>query len=587
MPGCSKQFSIYIHSLLAAIILFLSMSPQLHASEGIEPVRDEYVLLLPRINPGGLSEADMASIIEDMADVISEKTGIRLRVEYEDSSNLFYRLKDYSADFAFINGKDYGFYWKGALPVKPLVTYTIDGKKTHRVCLYVSGASGIDDITGLRGGIIDIPNLISEYVYALRGFMEEGGIEQPAPDFFRDFKTVKNPRSVSLGLLVGDIDGAMLRTDQMKYVLQGDSRFDDIRPIQCTMELPNGLIVYRRGINPEVVTKIGGILLKAHNDPAFNKFRFIFMALGSRLVRAVEEDYEPYYDFYRRGHSVEWSTETWLLRKKEIEIAVDNTNIDLYLDIAAIHLDNGDYGQATLMLNRALRLDPGNRIARSMLEAAENSSSERARLTPEYENSSAACPAGMVQILAGEFTMGNDNGGFDERPERTVSTGSYCIDVYEYPNVMGVPPVGRKEFEEAVSSCESIGKRLCTEAEWEKACRGPGGNVFPYGDEYKAGVCPAGLDRQNTFEVSGKFAECVSGYGVRDMSGGVREWVADEYAPYPGAERVPAMKGTGKVRRGGPGYKAGGSVSCTYRESSKPDFSASGFRCCKDARTAK
>ena len=142
------------------------------------------------------------------------------------------------------------------------------------------------------------------------------------------------------------------------------------------------------------------------------------------------------------------------------------------------------------------------------------------------------CPPDMTYIPPGEFVIGSPRS--NQSPFHRIVTPSYCADTYEYPNLKGEMPLTNVDWEEAERYCESVGKRLCTEAEWEKACRGTKGQNFSYGRHYDKHACGDEFRQAGQTFPSGYFAGCKSIYGVYDMSGGVAEWTADAYAPYPG-----------------------------------------------------
>ena len=97
-------------------------------------------------------------------------------------------------------------------------------------------------------------------------------------------------------------------------------------------------------------------------------------------------------------------------------------------------------------------------------------------------NQTQPCPDDMVSFDKITFKVGV------EKPTRSWHTGAqevtvepFCMDQYEYPNVKGEYPTHSVTWEEAKSMCEAVGKRLCSSAEWELACRGTEGRMYSYG----------------------------------------------------------------------------------------------------------
>lgn len=123
----------------------------------------------------------------------------------------------------------------------------------------------------------------------------------------------------------------------------------------------------------------------------------------------------------------------------------------------------------------------------------------------------------------------------------------YCIDRYEWPNKVGEVPRAMASWNDAKASCESVGKRLCSDTEWTLACEGPERHPYPYGDGFTRESDSCNTDRpyvwpnpekvydpETSFselarldqrEPSGSRPSCVSPYGVHDMTGNVDEWV--------------------------------------------------------------
>jgi formylglycine-generating enzyme required for sulfatase activity len=98
-------------------------------------------------------------------------------------------------------------------------------------------------------------------------------------------------------------------------------------------------------------------------------------------------------------------------------------------------------------------------------------------------------------------------------------------------------PVVHVSFEDAQNFCTWDKKRLPTDAEWEKAARGPSGNLYPWGNEWNpdAGnwveILPNGDTQLRGLEEVGKFPVGKSYYGLYDMLGNVSEWITDAYNP--------------------------------------------------------
>ncbi|MBH0191698.1 MAG: SUMF1/EgtB/PvdO family nonheme iron enzyme [Nitrospira sp.] len=233
-------------------------------------------------------------------------------------------------------------------------------------------------------------------------------------------------------------------------------------------------------------------------------------------------------------------------------------------------------------------------------------------------------PDEMVAIAAGPFVRGTENGGFDERPTRTIHLGEYSIDRFEVTNhqyqqfVMatghrkpGLPsryaksgakvrgvnqPIVYVSWDDAEEYCRWKGKRLPTEAEWEKAMRGTDGRLWPWGDKEQ----PDGANWarvKDGYEVSarvGTFQIDKSPYGVMDGAGNVMEWVADwydetYYKSSPDRNPPSPEYGTYRVLRGGSYTTTGADVRITSRSKMMPDFrdETIGFRCASSTNSGQ
>jgi iron(II)-dependent oxidoreductase len=220
----------------------------------------------------------------------------------------------------------------------------------------------------------------------------------------------------------------------------------------------------------------------------------------------------------------------------------------------------------------------------------------------------------MVFIPAGEFIMGSTGTDDpDESPQRKVFVGAFSIDRYEVTNAeyrkfvkatgrftpdflddpdlgMDDHPVVGVSYEDAAAYAKWVGKRLPTEAEWEKAARGTKGRIYPWGSKNNLTRANHNTEKDGytyTAPVN-KLDEGNSPYGVMNMAGNVWEWCADFYKENyysSGAKKNPKgpQKGTHRVIRGGSWDSGFASLRASNRSAATSQTRRYdlGFRCVK------
>ena len=227
----------------------------------------------------------------------------------------------------------------------------------------------------------------------------------------------------------------------------------------------------------------------------------------------------------------------------------------------------------------------------------------------------------MIRIPAGPFVMGSAAGEHDEKPAHPVTLDRFDLDRDEvtaagYARCVAAkkcaaprrPPASPDaavtwvSWEDATAYCRFVGKRLPTEAEWERAARGGDAREYPwppsngtadadcaranFGNYRGEGRCPKNPGRP---VAPGRYPGGTSKEGARDLAGNVWEWVSDFYdarfyAHSPKANPKGPARGTRHVLRGGACCSMFGLPRATNRIAFPPDYADEdiGFRCAAD-----
>ncbi len=191
----------------------------------------------------------------------------------------------------------------------------------------------------------------------------------------------------------------------------------------------------------------------------------------------------------------------------------------------------------------------------------------------------------MLYVPEGPYVKGRlrqeDATGHASQSEvlsKVVPVDGFFIDRFEFPNRLkgkdGQPEraTTRMTWQQAADACQALGKRLCSDDEWEKACKGPSNTVYAYGDAYDEVPCGKGVEDARLL---GEPQTCVSQYGVWGLSGGVREWTGT----------LAGAKGNRALVKGGLRANNARGSRCAFAVDESTGYADGtlSFRCCLDA----
>lgn len=215
---------------------------------------------------------------------------------------------------------------------------------------------------------------------------------------------------------------------------------------------------------------------------------------------------------------------------------------------------------------------------------------------------------GMMLVPEGSVTLGSNQPDDTEKPLHRVELKAFYMDKYEvtnedykqfcdatahtvppywvakaFPKGLEKHPVVQVSWADAAAYARWAGKRLPTEAEWERAAKGPNSYRYAYGNSFDPQKANVGSQKASAV---GSYP--ANEFGLFDMTGNVSEWTSSLFQPYPYSDsdgREDLKAAGARTVRGGNHSSNAQDARCLERQKELPDHGSPllGFRCARDA----
>jgi ABC-type phosphate/phosphonate transport system substrate-binding protein len=264
----------------------------------------------------------MLGALEKAITLSGQKAGIEFKFIFADPNEIMktgvaafakkHMGKD--IDFALLTPILYVHLKDHGLPISPFVTYTMDKKKTDKVCLWVRKADNLKSLTDLKGKSL-LENASLRGIPEADEILYENGINVPSSKYFKIIGVKQNLADSAYALIFRKTDAIVASGIESRFLISADARFKEIAPLICTKPYTNPLLVYNNKVDPALVAKLRDIWTTMHKDKDFGEVKFLFYAIKGNFTPVEDSEYNSWREYYKLALKKGWMTKADVYEK--------------------------------------------------------------------------------------------------------------------------------------------------------------------------------------------------------------------------------------------------------------------------------
>ncbi len=281
--------------VIATVTLFVTLSVLTARKSDSAPAPVEYHFFLPVVDD--MATSGMVSMLRDVATTLSQIMSVKIVLDLRQYSRaempfsfVENAFKSGKSHFGLLYSEDYvklSKKYKSAPLVIPIANLTMNNQSHQNLCVFVRRDSGITTVAGLKGKKIALTNVLGLHYYLYKQANYSGSLY----NYFSDIRFILDTTLDNMidATVNGEVDAFFLNKNSYVIAQKGPNAAKVV-PLTCEKYVPNFVIVASTKTPTAVSGKVKELLLGAHKDQRFQKFKFMFTAIKGRFVPITDAD---------------------------------------------------------------------------------------------------------------------------------------------------------------------------------------------------------------------------------------------------------------------------------------------------------